>query len=396
MGNRILVTGAAGSYGNAVVELGDQLGYNMVPTDIRDLPKPHGNFIACDITNKQEIAEKFKDLHPDAVVHCAGIVDVMASELHQKVHIDGTRNLIEHFKPDPNLKVFVTVSSGAIHGGKDDDIPTVESDERVLKDSYTRTKAEEYDLAMEMFPEKMIIIQPALVYDELNRYMFKEIIQMSSFGLMVMLPEHGSYKLGLIHPKDLASGTICLIERGEFKESYLICDDYPLKMRDLVNMVAEKCDINPYDPKRSIPGARLKQMMETLERLMGNMPSLQGIEPLGSMLEEMGFISEEEEGESAEESQGFSLPIDTGYLYQHHSFSNAKIKEVTKRKAETHRLLESSKNFFPTGWRPEINPFFEVPKLIDYWIEKGDVKKQATLQDIMEFLLDYVMNMKLF
>jgi len=387
MGKKVLVTGAAGSYGSAVCELGKQLGYRMIPTDIRDLPKHDPNFIQCDISDKADVQAKFKDLHPNAVIHCAGIIDVMATELHQKVHLDGTRHLIEQFKGDPELAVFITVSSGAIHGGKDDDIPTVESDERVLKDSYTRTKAEEYDLAMELFKEKMIVIQPALVYDELNRYMFKEIAQMASFGLLVLLPEHGNLKLGLVHPKDLASGTLLLMERGEFGD--------PLKMRDLVNMVADKCEINPYNPKRSVPASRLKQITESVGRLLDNMPSLRGLEPLGSIMEEMG-LGGEEETETEEEEGGMKLPIDTAYLYQHHSFSNAKIKEVTKRRADTYRLLESSKDFFQDGWKPEINPFFEIPRLIDYWIEKGDIKKKATFQDLMEFLIDYVMNMNLF
>ncbi|MHA1378432.1 MAG: NAD-dependent epimerase/dehydratase family protein [Candidatus Helarchaeota archaeon] len=383
MGKTILVTGSMGSYGSAVVKIARDWGYTVYHTDIREPDAPDKFFIRADISSKESI-KPLGELDLDAIVHCAGIIDVMAKELHQKVHIEGTKNLIELL--GEKVKVWVTVSTAALHGGTEDDIAIDETFPRVLEDSYTSTKAEEFDITINspIVGKKCIIIQPALIYDERNRYMFKEIIEMAATDLMVAMVERGSFKLNLVHPKDIAAATILLIERGEFGQSYIISDDYPITLSDLINLTAQVTEARPYDPKRSISVETLKRLLRQVDRLRENMPSLEGMEPLGSIMEEMGI-----------NMSGFELPIDTGYLMTHHRFNNGKVKKVTKTNAKQWRLLEKSTEKYPNGWYPQINPFFEIPKVIKYWTEQDPpiIKKKYELRDILEFVYDFVSGM---
>ncbi|NVM05282.1 MAG: NAD(P)-dependent oxidoreductase [Candidatus Helarchaeota archaeon] len=381
MGKAILITGSAGSYGSALVKVGREWGYDVYHTDIREPDQPDKKFIKADISDKESI-KPLGELELDAVIHCAGVIDITATELHKKVHLEGTENLIDLL--GDKVKVWVTVSSAAIHGGTEEDIAITEDKPRTLEDSYTRTKAEEYDLTLEKLPNKSIIIEPALIYDEKNRYMFKEIVEIAAMGVLFVLVERGSFKLNMVHPLDIAPATLLLMERGEFGQSYIVCDDYPVTMRDLADLTAQVTHGRFYNPKRSIGKDFLKNMMRQMDRLMENMPSLEGMEPMGTMMEEMGI-----------ELGGFEMPMDPSYMMTHHRFSNKKAKEITKKNAKQWRILEKTTNYFPNGWYPEINPFFEIPKVIKFWTEQNPpvIKKKYELPDMLEFFYDYISGM---
>ena len=381
MGKKILITGAAGSFGSAVLELAEKWGYDTIPTDVR-LVK-HARFQYCDISDAESVNTMKSIVGPvDAVVHIAGVIDINATELHKKVHLDGTENLINIFGKDDSCKVFISVSSAAIHGGTDQYIKMNEDHPRSYSDSYTESKALQYDLTLKLIKEKAIIIQPALVYDELNRYMFKEIAEIAALNLMVVLPENGNYRLSMVHPRDLATATLMLLERGEFGESYIISDDYPLKIREMVQMVQKETGARIYDPKRSIKAESIQKLVDIIGRLQKNLPSLAGMEPIGSMMDDLGL----------DLSGGFTLPMDPMYLVTHHAFSNEKTKKVTTKNKDQFRILPDSVKYFSAGWFPEVNPFFEMPKVIRYWIQNSILKDNAEFVDVLEFLMDMIGN----
>jgi len=381
MGKRVLVTGCNGSYGAAqVLELLRQ-GYEVYATDLFPPEIPMKNFIKADITKPEEV-KKFPEV--EAVIHPAGVIDIMRSDLHKAVHLDGTRNIINHYKDNykDTLKVFVTVSSAAIHGGTEEDVLIDETKPRVLKDSYTTSKAEEADLTRELIKEKCVIIEPALVYDERNRYMFKEIVEMVALKLLVFLPEGGSYKLNMVHPYDLATGTICAMERGDFGEAYIICDDIDLTLGEIANMVAENTGARP--PKISLKKETLKKLIGQLDNLKTMLPALTGMEPVATMLGNLGL----------DLKGGLDLPIDPDYMITHHHFTNAKLKAHTKKNQGKWRVDPDSINYFKDGWYPMIDPKKEMPKVIRYWTAQDPpvIPKDADLQDVIEFLMKYIQN----
>lgn len=378
--NKILVTGANGSYGAALCKIAKEWGYEVYGTDVVDVSSDlldSKHFIKADITDPASI-KPLGDLGVATVVHTAGIVDIMQTELHQKVHIEGTSNLIDLFKKT-DLKVWVTVATAALHGGTKEDKFITEDFPRVLKDSYTSTKAQEYDLTLEKWKEKSIIIQPALVYDERNRFMFKEIAEMIALKIFPALPENGSFYVGLVHPHDLATGTLLAIERGEFGESYIICDGKPLRMIELAELVAK--ETNARVPTRNIPLKVLERLMKMTGMLDSILPALEGMEPMASIMKDMGI-----------DLANFQLPMDPEYLSTHHKFSSAKLINVTKKNAKQWRINEKTLKKFPDGWKAEIDPFVEIPKVIKYWTEQDPpiVKKNAEYPDVIEFLFDMI------
>lgn len=376
--NDILVTGANGSYGAAVCKVAKEWGYEVYGTDIVDIDPEvldAKHFIKADISNPDAI-KPLAELGVDAVIHTAGVVDIMKAKLHKKVHVEGTGHLIDLFKKT-DLKVWVTVSSAAIHGGTPEEVFIDENHPRTLKDSYTTTKAQEYDLTLEKFKEKSIIIQPALVYDERNRYMFKQIAEMVALQIMPVLPDEGNLVLGMVHPYDLATGTLMAIERGEFGESYIICDGKPLKMRELVKMV---CDAtNARFPTRSLPLKVMNRLVNMLGMVESFLPALEGMEPMASMMGDMGI-----------DLGNFQIPMDPDYMRTHHKFTSAKLMDVTKQNAKKFRINEASLKKFPDGWKAEIDPFKEMPKVLKYWTEQDPpiIVKDAQYPDVLEFLFD--------
>ncbi|MHA1265315.1 MAG: NAD-dependent epimerase/dehydratase family protein [Candidatus Helarchaeota archaeon] len=382
MSGKLLVTGANGSYGAALCRVAKEWGYEVFGTDIVDIDPSvlaADHFIKADITDTESI-KPLKELNVEAVIHTAGIIDVTKTELHQKVHVEGTRNLINLFK-DTDLKVWVTVSTAAIHGGTKEDTLITEDKPRVLKDSYTITKAKEYDLTLELWKDKSIIIQPALVFDERNRYMFREIAQMVALQIMPALPNEGTFGVGMVHPHDLATGTLLAIERGEFGQSYIIVSKN-MTLRDIAEIVAK--ETNARMPRRNIRVEVLERLTKMLGMLDMLLPALEGMEPLASMMEDMGI-----------DLAKFSLPIDPEYMSTHHKYSSQKLIEVTKRNAKQWRINEQSTTKFPDGWKAEIDPYVEMPKVIKYWTEQDPpiVVKDAQYPDVIEFLFDMISGM---
>ena len=84
---RVLVTGADGQLGKAVVEVLGRRGYEIIPTNKRNM----------DITDERAVEDIFSQRDMDAVIHCAAYTNVEKAEeereLCGKINIDGTRNI---------------------------------------------------------------------------------------------------------------------------------------------------------------------------------------------------------------------------------------------------------------------------------------------------------------
>ncbi|NVM27321.1 MAG: NAD(P)-dependent oxidoreductase [Candidatus Helarchaeota archaeon] len=378
MNGKLLITGANGSYGAALCKIAKEWGYEVYGTDIVNIDPgllDADHFIKADITKIDQIKPLAK-LGLDAVIHAAGIIDMTKTELHQKVHVEGTSQLIDLFKKT-DLKVWVTVSTAAIHGGTREDKFITEENSRILKDSYTSTKAKEHDLTLEKFAEKSIITQPALVYDERNRYLFKEIAELVALQLFPALPDNGNFWVGLVHPHDLATGTLMAMERADFGESYILCDEKPQRLREIVEMVCKVT--NARIPRRNIKLKMLDQIIKMLGMIDTLLPALEGMEPMASMMADMGI-----------DLANFQLPMDPEYLRTHHKYTSAKLMEVTKRNTKQYRVNQATLQKFPDGWKAEIDPKVEVPKVLKYWTEQDPpiIVKDAEYPDVIEFLFD--------
>jgi dTDP-4-dehydrorhamnose reductase len=84
---RILVTGANGQLGSAIVSLFKHHHIDVIGTD-RSM---------MDITNQQQVFDVVKQLKPQVIIHCAAFTAVDKAEVEKdtcyKVNVEGTRNL---------------------------------------------------------------------------------------------------------------------------------------------------------------------------------------------------------------------------------------------------------------------------------------------------------------
>jgi NADH dehydrogenase len=100
---KIAITGGTGFLGRHIarrlVNDGHQVvllarGFDATDPAIRHLPNTH--FFPTGLDNAEELAKAFSGC--DAVAHCAGINREIGSQTYRRVHVDGTRNVVEAAK----------------------------------------------------------------------------------------------------------------------------------------------------------------------------------------------------------------------------------------------------------------------------------------------------------
>lgn len=98
---RILITGAKGMLGSALYEVLRQ-DFEVIGIDKKE----------CDITKKEEVETKLKDLALNVLVHCAAYTAVDEAEDEPdkvfSVNVEGTRNIVESIQAKSPLFVFIS------------------------------------------------------------------------------------------------------------------------------------------------------------------------------------------------------------------------------------------------------------------------------------------------
>ena len=144
----VIITGAAGQLGLALIEKLESQGFNVVSVDICDLPR--SNHYVADITNENEVLDLVAQSKPLALVNNAGIgvfsdlLDRTREEFYKVVDVNlwGTFNITKAFLSQcVTSQSYSIVNIGSIYG-------KVSSDRRIYGDSgrnnseiYSMTKA---------------------------------------------------------------------------------------------------------------------------------------------------------------------------------------------------------------------------------------------------------------
>ncbi len=131
----ILITGAAGLIGSALVEKLEKQGYEVISCDIRFRDNPL-SFFSEDI---MPLLAKCT-----GVIHLAAISRVIHGELYpelcQKVNVDGTIQFLELCKSLPNKPWFIYASSREVYG-EQKELPVAESASINPINNYAKGKA---------------------------------------------------------------------------------------------------------------------------------------------------------------------------------------------------------------------------------------------------------------
>jgi NADH dehydrogenase len=95
---RIAITGGAGFIGGHLAQRLSAEGHQVVlltrrASDESTSQKMNTEFVLSDLSNPKALVDAFKGC--DAVAHCAGINREIGEQTYQKVHVEGTRNVVK-------------------------------------------------------------------------------------------------------------------------------------------------------------------------------------------------------------------------------------------------------------------------------------------------------------
>lgn len=105
---RIAITGAAGFIGRNLADRLAAEGHETVRIARRlNATSQNGFFIQADLSDETRLAHAFEDCH--AVAHCAGINREIGKQTFERVHVEGTRNVVKAAR-DAGVKRILLMS----------------------------------------------------------------------------------------------------------------------------------------------------------------------------------------------------------------------------------------------------------------------------------------------
>lgn len=159
---RVLVTGAAGQLGQAVLETFPP-DHDVHPTYHQDVPSDLPDGPTMPVEDRNRVAEVVAEADPDAVLHAAALSDVDACEEDpqraEAVNVDGTAHLARAAAEAD--AAFLLVSTDYVFAGTKGDHS--ESDPVDPVNVYGRTKAQAEDEARAHHPAP-VVARPSVVY----------------------------------------------------------------------------------------------------------------------------------------------------------------------------------------------------------------------------------------
>ncbi|GGJ30624.1 complex I NDUFA9 subunit family protein [Deinococcus roseus] len=92
---KVLITGASGFVGSAIVQEVQQAGHEVLAAS-RSGKAPEGmQGIKLDVTQEGETLKTIQEVQPEAIIHLVGIIRETRDQKFQKVHVQGTENVLK-------------------------------------------------------------------------------------------------------------------------------------------------------------------------------------------------------------------------------------------------------------------------------------------------------------
>ena len=271
--NRVLVTGARGFVGSAIVRRLEKK-YGRLLLVEREKPRqseqPQNkseSVFAVDITKRDSVLHLKKIGVVDALIHSAGLAhqfEATSRESFQSVNVLGTGNVLELARM-LRVKHFILISSVSVYGHdaskntSDDKLKIVhgitETAECQPEDFYAESKLDGEKLARRFCAEnniKLTVLRLATVIGEEDRGNFLHLIRQIDRRRFVWIGEGVNHK-SLIHREDVAEACLRILEKSDNDtENYKVFNvsaDF-LSMREIVEIISRKLE-------RKIPPVRI-------------------------------------------------------------------------------------------------------------------------------------------
>ena len=253
--SRILVTGATGSLGSALVRAlvadGDEVSAMVLPGDRMGGIEPVRDDVQirfADVRDPVTLDQAFRDV--EIVYHVAGVA-VTLNRLHRQmlaVNVDGARNVAEAAARAGVRRLVHTSSISAVGYPPAGEIADEQFDmtRSVCSNSYAETKTIGERALLEVAERRgldAVVVNPSAViapYSDL-RYGWAGFVQMAQRGVLRGYPPGGVALCGI---DDLVAGFRAAADRGRAGERYILSTQN-ISYRDLFGLVCRMVDAPP-------------------------------------------------------------------------------------------------------------------------------------------------------
>lgn len=288
MGDRVLVTGAAGFVGRHLIEvLATERDDEIVATDIKDRPpERYSNFVGDQVTYRtgDVTDEKFLDdllaTEYDRIYHFAAVVGVdqyVKNPLHiTDVNIVATRDILNRVR-DRNVR-FVFTSTSEVYG-KNPDVPWSEDTDRVIgpptvdRWSYSTGKGAcehmIHDLTQAHNPLSATVIRPFNLYGpgQRSKFVLPAFVEQVVNGGVPKVYHDGTQTQCFTYIDDFIKGVIrdSTRDAGE-NEVFNLGSTRETKIKELAELVLETAGIKNESPEFIDPEELYGDSYEDLDR----------------------------------------------------------------------------------------------------------------------------------
>lgn len=256
MSETILVTGASGFVGSAVIRRLKRECRDVLAAGRKEVGLPAETIKLSSFSELGPLQERLGSIK--TIVHCAARAHIMQDEVadplaeYRKVNVEGTLNLARH-AAEAGVKRFVFISSIKVNGEQTPlDRPFTEDDTPAPEDPYGVSKFEAERELQQLAADsalELVIIRPPLVYGSGVKGNFASMVQLIKKGLPMPLGAvHNKRSLvGLDNLVDLI--VKCIDHPAAANEVFLAGDGNDLSTTDLLRGVARAMG----KPARLIP-----------------------------------------------------------------------------------------------------------------------------------------------
>jgi nucleoside-diphosphate-sugar epimerase len=257
---RVLVTGASGFIGSAVVEACQQDGLNVRASGRSESGRvTWPDWVTMDVERPSTLVRALEGM--DSVIHCAGLAHQFGRGVDPArffdVNFKGTKSVVEAAIA-ASVRHFVLVSSVSVYGASSGEL----CDESARCDPsgpYAESKYAAEQEALHLTARgkmSLVILRLATAYGEGDPGNVARIMKAIDRGRFVWIGD-GSNRKSLIHREDAARACVAAVATAEADREVFNVSDAPCSLRKLVMELA--LALGRPVPSWSIPG-RLVQV----------------------------------------------------------------------------------------------------------------------------------------
>lgn len=271
---RVLVTGANGFVGRAVVEALSGNGIDLV---MLDLPQAAGSaqskdFFGVDITKFEELGKLPEIGKVDAVIHAAGLAHqfgVVGRETFWKVNVNGTEN-IARLAARLSARRFILISSVSVYGkAGEKDAYTTEDSACDPEGFYAESKYESENAAREICEKNnidLVVLRLATVIGEGDRGNVSRLIRAVD-GRKFYWIGKGENRKSLLYKGDVAGACLAVLSAGAGGSGTYNVSARPETMKDIVSYIEQA--LGKRAPAAAIPPGLLKLVFNLNSKTLG-------------------------------------------------------------------------------------------------------------------------------